>query len=154
MVPSTSLGQTELTKQTGVGFQSRLSGTDVLRTAYPWSLEQITSFSQTALQPCILMVEIRCVCVCNHFGRPLLGVSPAGSRRRWAWLSDQHSFVLDVWAAVYSLPLYLTQSHERSGQWPRQAIGTYKSCERQNSRREWQRQTLAKLNDGLLHKTQ
>jgi len=30
-------------------------------------------------------------------------------------LSD-HSFVLDVWAADYSLPLYLTQSLERSGQ--------------------------------------
>lgn len=70
-----------------------------------------------------------------------------------------------VWPPVFCLlswmsGLWFIPTHsisftaERARQWPRQAIGTHKSWERQNSRREWQRQTFSKLNDGSLHKTQ
>lgn len=89
------------------------AGTDVLGTAYPWSLEQITSLSRTALQPCILMVEMRCVCVCNHFGRPMLGVSPAGSRRRWAWRTEQRG-CLTITLLSWMFGLQFIPSHSIS----------------------------------------
>lgn len=98
-------------------------------------------------------------CVCNHFGRPVLGVSPAGSRRRWESRAEQRgclaTSLLSCMSGLWFIPTHsisLSRLREPGSDQDKQLART--SPERQNSRREWQRQTFSELNDRSLHKTQ